>query len=155
MDAFCYPGHPDGNAKGGPDARHTSTPKVHCDIALSPPPRSPDRNRSPVAVSRKREYFKYPPETIGDFAPAAANFRNAETDSQSQKPDIPGAGLVGWRRSADRTRLRANSLLTGNFTGKNAISGFFGPIAWQKVAVPHQFSHNSLRKLTGKLFRRP
>jgi hypothetical protein len=25
----------------------------------------PDRTRSPVAVSRKREYFKYPPETIG------------------------------------------------------------------------------------------
>jgi hypothetical protein len=49
------------------------------------------------------------------------------------------AARFGWRRSADRTRLRANSLLTGNFTGKNAISGFFGPIAWQKVAVPHQF----------------
>src|ERR1700736_1923164 len=37
-------------------------------IALPRPPRSPDRTRSPVAVSRKREYFKYPPETIGDFA---------------------------------------------------------------------------------------
>jgi hypothetical protein len=31
--------------------------------------------------------------------------------------------LPGWRRSADRTRLQANSLLTGNFTGKIAISG--------------------------------
>jgi hypothetical protein len=31
--------------------------------------------------------------------------------------------LTGWRRSADRTRLRANSLLTGNFTGKFAILG--------------------------------
>jgi hypothetical protein len=30
--------------------------------------RHADRTRSPVAVSRKREYFKYPPETIGDFA---------------------------------------------------------------------------------------
>src|ERR1700675_1746883 len=37
---------------------------------LPHPPRSPDRTRSPGAVSRKREYFKYPRETIGDFAPA-------------------------------------------------------------------------------------
>src|ERR1700692_2247416 len=37
-------------------------------IALPRPPRSPDRTRSPVAVSRKREYFKYLAETIGDFA---------------------------------------------------------------------------------------
>jgi hypothetical protein len=44
------------------------------DPGLGWPPRSPDRTRSPVAVSRKREYFKYPPETIGDFAPIAANF---------------------------------------------------------------------------------
>src|SRR5712664_2405317 len=36
-------------------------------IALLRPPRSADRTRSPAAVSRKREYFKYPPETIGDF----------------------------------------------------------------------------------------
>jgi hypothetical protein len=32
--------------------------------------------------------------------------------------------LPGWRRSADRTRLHANSLLTGYFTGNFA---FFGP----------------------------
>jgi hypothetical protein len=29
--------------------------------------------------------------------------------------------LAGWRRSADRTCLQANSLLTGNLTGKFAI----------------------------------
>jgi len=34
------------------------------------------------------------------------------------------AGMnCGWRRSADRTGLQTNSLLTGNFTGKIAISG--------------------------------
>jgi hypothetical protein len=32
-------------------------------------------------------------------------------------------GVPGWRRSADRTRLHANSLLTGNFTGNFAILG--------------------------------
>jgi hypothetical protein len=31
--------------------------------------------------------------------------------------------LPGWRRSADRAGLQANSLPTGNFTGKIAISG--------------------------------
>jgi hypothetical protein len=34
-----------------------------------------------------------------------------------------GAGLVGWRRSADRTSLQANSLVSGNFTGNFAILG--------------------------------
>jgi hypothetical protein len=33
------------------------------------------------------------------------------------------ARLPGWRRSADRTRLQENSLLTGNFTGNFAILG--------------------------------
>jgi hypothetical protein len=32
-------------------------------------PRSVDRTRSPIGVSQKREYFKYQPETIDDFAP--------------------------------------------------------------------------------------
>jgi hypothetical protein len=32
-------------------------------------------------------------------------------------------GPPGWRRSADRAGLRANSLLTGNFTGNFAILG--------------------------------
>ena len=29
----------------------------------------------------------------------------------------PDTGMAGWRRSADRTCLRADSLLTGNFAG--------------------------------------
>src|SRR5258708_25581104 len=31
--------------------------------------------------------------------------------------------MPGWRRSADRARLRQNSLLTGNFTGNFPILG--------------------------------
>jgi hypothetical protein len=31
-------------------------------------PRSADRTRSPATVSGKREFFKCPPETIGNFA---------------------------------------------------------------------------------------
>src|SRR5258708_450953 len=47
----------------------------------------------------------------------------------------PRARLVGWRRSADRTGLQANSLLTGNFTGKFAISGLRDAPLKPKVAV--------------------
>jgi hypothetical protein len=36
----------------------------------------------------------------------------------------PSAALCGWRRSADRTCLQLNSLLTGNFTGKIAFFAF-------------------------------
>ena len=57
----------------------------------------------------------------------------------------------GWRRSADRTRLQTNSLLTGNFTGKIAVSGL---LSGKKPLCRSAFSHNSLRKLTGKIFRR-
>jgi len=47
----------------------------------------------------------------------------------------PNAWLGGWRRSGDRTRLHANSLLTGNFTGKTALLGLLGPISRQEVPV--------------------
>jgi len=31
--------------------------------------------------------------------------------------------MPGWRRSADRTSLQANSLVSGNFSGNSAIPG--------------------------------
>jgi hypothetical protein len=62
-------------------------------------------------------------------------------------------GMDGWRRSADRTRLRTNSLLTGNFTGNSAIFGRFDPNTKRKTAAPQRFSSNSLCSLTGKIFR--
>jgi hypothetical protein len=77
-------------------------------------------------------------------------FRSPETDSPFAKArhwraflsllraKSPVAGLPGWRRSADRTRLHPNSLLTGNFTGKIAGSGRLGPISWQEAAVPQR-----------------
>jgi hypothetical protein len=48
-------------------------------------------------------------------------------------------GLPGWRRSADRTRLQANSLLTGNFTGKIAILWLPGWVSEQGSSVPQRF----------------
>jgi len=50
----------------------------------------PIEPRSPVAVSQKREYFKYPPETIGDFPPVAANLGARRPIADSQKPAIGG-----------------------------------------------------------------
>jgi hypothetical protein len=67
----------------------------HCQFAAGQgrefgEPCSADRTRSPTAVSRKREYFKYPPETISDFAPTAAGFGARRLIADSQKPAIGG-----------------------------------------------------------------
>jgi hypothetical protein len=59
-------------------------------VTLQARPRSVDRTRSPAAVSRKREYFKYLPETISDFAPTAAGFGARRRIADSQKPAIGG-----------------------------------------------------------------
>ena len=45
------------------------------------------------------------------------------------------AGLPGWRPSADRTRLHANSLLSGNLTGNSAILSHLETVLAQKPAV--------------------
>jgi hypothetical protein len=66
--------------------------------------------------------------------------------ANSQKPTIagtsgitqvksPSAGLAGWRRSADRTGLQANSLVSGNFTGNFAILGLRDTILYQETAT--------------------
>ena len=47
-------------------------------------------------------------------------------------------GKLGGVRSQIRTSLHRNSLLTGNFTGKIAVSGLLGPISWQEAAVPQR-----------------
>jgi len=62
--------------------------------------------------------------------------------------------MVGWRRSADRTRLHANSLLTGNFTGNFSILGPETPISLRKAAAlqrllaqfPKQINRENLSK---------
>src|ERR1700676_1405570 len=59
-------------------------------FALQTRPCSADRTRSPAPVSRKREYFKYPPETIDDFAPGDPNSGARRRTANSQKPAIGG-----------------------------------------------------------------
>jgi hypothetical protein len=48
--------------------------------------------------------------------------------------------MPGWRRSADRTRLRCNSLLTGNFTGNFAILARHESLLLQETAVPQRLN---------------
>jgi hypothetical protein len=48
-------------------------------------------------------------------------------------------GMPGWRRSADRTCLYENSLVSGNFTGNFAISGLLQPIPEQETAALQHF----------------
>ena len=44
-------------------------------------------------------------------------------------------GLAGWRRSANRSRLHANSLLSGNLTGNFAILRHLETVLAQETAV--------------------
>jgi hypothetical protein len=48
--------------------------------------------------------------------------------------------LPGWRRSADRTSLHMNSLLSGNLTGKFVISDLFEPDCLAKNPCAAAFS---------------
>jgi hypothetical protein len=47
--------------------------------------------------------------------------------------------MIGWRRSADRTRLQPNSLLTGNLTGKIAFPGYLQAVSVCEIAAPQWF----------------
>jgi hypothetical protein len=123
-----------------------------CDIAI----------KLPAAVSQKREYFNYSPETIGDLSLEVAKFGARRPTATLQKPAIGGAflallrakslcvGLVGWRGSADRTGLRTNSLVSGNFTGNFAILGLRDTIEDQETAalqpLPEQFPTRIIRE---------
>jgi hypothetical protein len=53
-------------------------------------PRSVDRTRSPIGVSQKREYFKYQPETIDDFALRLSKFGVQRRSTNLQKAAIGG-----------------------------------------------------------------
>jgi hypothetical protein len=59
-------------------------------MRLRPTPRSADRTRSPAAVSRKREYFKYQLETIDDFALRLSKFGVQRRRINLQKAAVGG-----------------------------------------------------------------
>jgi hypothetical protein len=90
--------------------------------------------RSPRRVSRKREFSWIWLETFGNSRPERSERQSPETIGDEKNPRVAGPsatkegnslkrGMPGWGESADRTRLLAISLLTGNFTGNFAIFG--------------------------------
>jgi hypothetical protein len=56
--------------------------------------------------------------------------------------------FFGWRRSADRTRLQANSLLTGNF----AILKLREPLSWLKSTAPQGLIAQFPKKINRETF---
>src|ERR1700722_12930976 len=64
------------------------------------------------------------------------------------------ARLRGWRPSADRARLHAISLLSGNFTGNFAILRHLEKVLEQETAAPQSLFAQFPTQLTGKIFQR-
>ena len=75
-----------------------------------------------AAVSAIQEYSRCKPETFPNFGLIPENHVQRRS-----------AGLFGWRRSASRTCLQANSLLSGNLTGNFAILGLQDQISEQQT----------------------
>jgi hypothetical protein len=77
---------------------------------------------------------------------------NCAIRNEATQKAIKRAISTGWRTSGDRTYLRADSLLTGNFTGKLAISSILGIVALTNRPCRIDFSRNSLATYQGKHF---
>jgi hypothetical protein len=97
-------------------------------------------------VSVKWEYSRNRLETFCDLGLGFDEATVQRHEPLPKKPVFPAhsgvslgsgrnAGMVGWRRSADRTRLHANSLLSGNFTGNFATLRLPRSISQQETAV--------------------
>ena len=83
-------------------------------------PRSPARTRSPVAVFRKREYFKYLPETIGDFA-----LRLSELGAWRRRANLQKTAIGGRLCDLREYNLQLKECLAGSGTtllsAKNSV----------------------------------
>ena len=64
----------------------------------------------------------------------------------------PNTEMAGWRRSGIRTSLHANSLLTGNFTGKITISGLKAAVLEHETAVPQGLFSRFPKQTNRELF---
>ena len=122
-------------------------------------------NQSPPIVSAKREFFGIRPETFRDFGPEEQRPGACRLAQVREKPGFRGlcgagckpwriAGLGGWRRSVDRTRLRQNSLQTGNFSGnsQNSTLRTLLPVGENLALQP--VLHDFPTEVTGKIFFR-
>jgi hypothetical protein len=129
-------------------------------------PSSADRTQSPVAVSRKREYFNELPETFDNFAPKPLKTGVWRPLTKLQKPAIGGLlpmveGQFLRRRTARlatqcRSR-RSPDQFPANREFYREILRFWGSASQfqsKRSLYRSHFSNNSLRKLTGKIFQR-
>jgi hypothetical protein len=95
-------------------------------------PRSVDQTRSLVGLSRKREYFKHPPETTGIFASELRDFGVWRQASNYKDPQLAGVyAIYSLTISSCRTAWLTSQ--DSNFdipTSKNAfeMSEEFPPI---------------------------
>jgi hypothetical protein len=94
-----------------------------------------ERTRSPFAVSQKRECFKYPPETIGDFVPEVAKFGAWRPTAESQKPATGGIsgvtkGKISSRRTGWLTWEDSNFHITFSKNAFEMSTEF--PLSWPK-----------------------
>ena len=80
-----------------------------------------------------------------DHRDAVDHFEAARRDRRHQLRPAGGYDIdpynpePGWRRSADRTRLQADSLLTGNLSGIFPISGPEDRVSEQETPVLQPF----------------
>jgi hypothetical protein len=69
-----------------------------------------------------------------------------------EKENSPNTGMAGWRRSADRTCLYVNSLLTGNFTGNLTSSTLRRPFLQLESAVLQWFVEQFPNPINREIF---
>jgi hypothetical protein len=78
--------------------------------------------------SENGSFLEFGWRLLGMFGPKSSNIglqRLLAFDGpfSSEEGNSLKRTLAGWRRSADRTSLQENSLVSGNFTGNFAILG--------------------------------
>jgi hypothetical protein len=137
---------------------HTAVRARHSQLQLAKAENLAKFNATPATqcrsnrVSRRRlpetGIFQISARDYRRFLPGRGHIWSLETDRQFAKAchwraflALPraksqSAGLVGWRRSADRASLRAISLLSGNLTGNFANLRHLEADADQETAVP-------------------
>ena len=98
------------------------------------------RGRFPRSRGRSCQRWLAPEVVGGRFrlgrgAKKIHTFRKMENSRMTKRNVRVRTRLPPWRRSADRTRLHANSLLSGNFTGNFATLRLPRPILQQETAV--------------------
>jgi hypothetical protein len=105
-----------------------------------------------IFAERAGDFRRFPPQDRRTGSPETNRMREKPVFAASHvsRAARPNAGMAGWRRSADRTCLYENSLVSGNFTGNFAISGLLQPIPEQETAALQHFPEQFPKSRTEK-----